>query len=235
MFSLGDDNEYDDEYDNDYDNEYDNEYENVYDNGYGGAWYDSECEDDVEDHVCSQGGCGQGSCPYMGCDQGCSFQGRFRMLRELEVEMTEYEDESSSESHAASLKHFPLYYGPGWYTPREYPAITAESQVPIFKSTKSDVLWGMLEPGDSVLPRGGIHMVDGYAMIALEGGGAVQATLCRASVESDGLARIVGKDGSLEGARPDIKVIYIDDKLPGADNGEDKGNGDYEVGRHKKK
>jgi hypothetical protein len=50
--------------------------------GLHGDWYDNEYEDDAEDHVCSQGDCGQGRCPYMGCDQGNSFQGRFRILRE---------------------------------------------------------------------------------------------------------------------------------------------------------
>ena len=55
------------------------EEENEEDGVYGG-WSDNEYEDDAEDNVCSQGGCGQGRCPYMGCDQGHSLQDRFPQL-----------------------------------------------------------------------------------------------------------------------------------------------------------
>jgi hypothetical protein len=54
---------------------------------YGGVSV-NEYQDDVEDFVCSQGNCGQGN----------SVQGRFRILRELEIELEDFEAEPQTTS-----------------------------------------------------------------------------------------------------------------------------------------
>ena len=84
-----------------------------------------------------------------------------------------------------SLLSMPIALAPSWYKLKAYPLITVDKKVVIFQNAESYIGSGQLQASDITLPSGPPVMVDGYTMIPLEGGGAVQANQCRAAMKRD--------------------------------------------------
>ena len=99
-----------------------------------------------------------------------------------------------------SLSGFPIWLGPSWAKPKDPPSfIVAEWDTKLFKDAESYEIKSHIKKGDVFMPESWGRVVDGYEMVDVVGGGAIQRDFFRFWIPSDFPKR-------------NLSVIDLDDK-----------------------